>query len=33
VKLRQADPIAAADLFALIDSMPVRQREMRERSE
>jgi Domain of unknown function (DUF4174) len=28
VKLRQAEPILAADLFALIDSMPRRKQEM-----
>lgn len=32
VKLRQEEPISAADMFALIDSMPMRQREMRQRS-
>ena len=32
VKLRAAEPVAAADLFALIDSMPMRRRELRERS-
>jgi hypothetical protein len=29
VKLRQDEPILAADLFALIDSMPMRKQEMR----
>ena len=33
VKLRQEEPISAADLFALIDSMPMRKQEMRQRSE
>ena len=28
VKLRQEEPISAADLFALIDSMPMRKQEM-----
>jgi hypothetical protein len=28
VKLRQDEPILAADLFALIDSMPMRKQEM-----
>ena len=32
VKLRQEEPISMADLFALIDSMPMRQREMGQRS-
>ena len=31
VKLRSAEPVSASDLFALIDTMPMRQREMRER--
>jgi hypothetical protein len=31
VKLRSAEPIAADDFFALIDTMPMRRREMRER--
>ena len=31
VKLRQDQPILAADLFALIDSMPMRKQEMRRR--
>jgi hypothetical protein len=29
VKLRQEEPISVADLFALIDSMPMRKQEMR----
>jgi hypothetical protein len=29
VKLRHDEPISAADLFALIDSMPMRKKEMR----
>ena len=33
VKLRQEEPISVADLFALIDSMPMRKQEMRQRSE
>jgi Domain of unknown function (DUF4174) len=33
VKLRQEQPVSVADLFALIDSMPMRQQEMRKRSE
>ena len=32
VKLRQEEPISAADLFALIDSMPMRKQEMGQRS-
>jgi hypothetical protein len=32
VKLRSGEPVAAADVFALIDSMPMRRREMREQS-
>lgn len=32
VKLRQDQPILAADLFALIDSMPMRKQEMGQRS-
>ena len=32
VKLRQDEPILAADLFALIDSMPMRRQEMGRRS-
>ena len=31
VKLRSAEPISASDLFALIDTRPMRWREMRER--
>ena len=31
VKLRQEEPISVADLFALIDSMPMRKQEMRKR--
>ena len=31
VKLRSDEPVAVETLFALIDSMPMRQREMRER--
>lgn len=30
-KLRQSTPLAAADLFAVVDAMPMRQAEMRER--
>lgn len=30
-KLRQTSPLAPADLFALVDAMPMRQAEMRER--
>jgi hypothetical protein len=33
VKLRQEEPISMADLFALIDSMPMRKQEMGRRSE
>jgi hypothetical protein len=33
VKLRQEEPILMADLFALIDSMPMRKQEMGRRSE
>jgi Domain of unknown function (DUF4174) len=33
VKLRQEEPISVADLFALIDSMPMRKQEKRKRSE
>jgi hypothetical protein len=32
VKLRSAEPVAAGDFFALIDTMPMRRREMRERA-
>lgn len=32
VKLRQEEPISMADLFALIDSMPMRKQEMGQRS-
>ena len=32
VKLRQEEPISVADLFALIDSMPMRKQEMGQRS-
>lgn len=32
VKARRQEPISVADLFALIDSMPMRKREMRQRS-
>jgi hypothetical protein len=32
VKLRQEEPISLADLFALIDSMPMRRQEMGQRS-
>ena len=32
VKLRQTRPVTAEELFGLIDSMPMRQREMREAS-
>ena len=32
VKLRLKEPVAAEDLFALIDGMPMRQREMQRRS-
>jgi len=32
VKRRSAEPVAVDDLFALIDSMPMRRREMRERT-
>ncbi|MFW6335969.1 MAG: DUF4174 domain-containing protein [Phycisphaeraceae bacterium] len=32
VKLRRTEPVATETLFALIDSMPMRQREMREGS-
>lgn len=31
VKLRAEEPVAAHEIFALIDSMPMRQREIRER--
>jgi hypothetical protein len=31
-KLRRATPIAPAELFSLVDSMPMRQAEMRERT-
>jgi hypothetical protein len=31
VKLRAGEPVAASDLFALIDTMPMRRREMKER--
>jgi hypothetical protein len=31
VKLRSDEPVAASDFFALIDTMPMRRREMRER--
>jgi hypothetical protein len=31
MKLHEEEPIAAADLFALIDALPMRKREMRER--
>ncbi len=31
VKLRSSEPVAAAELFALIDTMPMRRREMRDR--
>ena len=31
VKLRSKEPVAAEDLFALIDGMPMRQREMQRR--
>jgi Domain of unknown function (DUF4174) len=33
VKLRQEQPVSVADLFALIDSMPMRRQEMRKSSE
>ncbi len=33
VKLRAAEPVAAGDFFALIDTMPMRRREMREGAE
>ncbi|MEM9420058.1 MAG: DUF4174 domain-containing protein [Planctomycetota bacterium] len=33
VKLRRAQPVAMDEVFGLIDSMPMRRREMRERSE
>jgi hypothetical protein len=32
VKLRSSEPVAAGDFCALIDAMPMRRREMRERS-
>lgn len=31
VKLRSAEPVGAGELFALIDTMPMRRREMQER--
>ena len=30
IKLRSAEPVAAADLFGLIDSMPMRRQEMKQ---
>jgi hypothetical protein len=33
VKLRAEEPLPAAEFFALIDTMPMRRREMRERGE
>lgn len=33
VKLHSAEPVAAGDFFALIDTMPMRRREMRETGE
>lgn len=33
VKLRETLPVDLSDIFAIIDAMPMRQREMRERSE
>jgi hypothetical protein len=33
VKLRQSEPVTLAEIFALIDSMPMRQREMREKQQ
>ena len=30
IKLRSSEPVTASDLFGLIDSMPMRQREMRQ---